>query len=352
MRTIYDPQYGNDVTSSVQSILASGRTFFTRFLFRFQVLGFWFNNPQNNFVDFTYTTDFPIIVYKYQTTAVGANPLGPYSGGVLVNSGDVFLPERIEVSGSFQYEVGFADHPVEVTWYIDDEVNYMGNSRQPFNQVLTPPNLTLKQAMISGAFNEAPFWIHQAIFTSDPRTGGTFIGTVLMWRGYIRKVTPTRNALVLSISSLMDVFQQVQIPTQTLLPNCRAVPFLPAPGGTYSGNKTTWTGIDSVVSPTAVTFLWGPGTHILTDALKDYYMAFTSNSAGGILPWGTGMPPAPFWRIRGNDDNNSNTGLVTVRFYEPPIIPVSVSDIIVYGQTSQTGTPPGFPYIPPPEFAV
>lgn len=346
MRTILDPFSGADVTSSVQTILQSGRNFFTRYLFRFQVLGFWFTNATNNFVDFCFTNEFPIFVNKYQATATGAIQLGSYSGGVNQANGDVFFPEPIEVSGSLEYGIGFQDHPVEVTWYIDDAVTYTGNSLFPINNVMTPPNLTMKQAMIMGAFNEAPFWIHQALYTADPRLGGTFIGTVLMFRGYIRKVIPTKNSLILSIVSLMDVFQQVQVPTQIFTPNCRAVPYIPAAGGTYAGH---WTRVNTLTSPTQISFDTGFGGSIPQNALRDYYVGFTSNITGGVVPWSTGNPPAPFWRIRGNDAGGST---VNVYFYEPPIIPVIPSDIPVMGQTGHTGNPPGFPYIPPPELAV
>lgn len=348
MKTIYDPFSGADVTSSVQSFLLTQRTFFTRYLFRFQVLGFWFTNATNNFVDFAFTTDFPIFVNKYQVVATGASQLGSYSGGLLQSDGITFVPDQMELTGSLSYAIGFEDHPAEVTWFIDDSVNYSGNSGFALNTVQSPVNLTMKQAMLMGAFNEAPFWIHQALYTGDPTKGGTFIGTVLMFRGYIRKITPTKNSLILSLSSLMDVFQQLQIPTQTLLPNCRAVPFLPAVGGTYAGH---WVGVNTVVSPTQITFNIGATVSIPKDALKDYYVAFTSNITGGILPWSTGNPPAPFFRIRGNIATTSST-TVTCYFYEPPIIPVAPSDIPVMGQASLTGLPKGFPYVPPPELNI
>lgn len=348
MRKIYDPFTGADVTTSVQSTLASGRTFFTRFLFRFQVLGFWFNNATNNFVDFCFTTDFPIFVNKYQILATGSGQLGPYSGGILQTTGDVFIPDNFQINGSFNYSIGFQDHPLELTWFINDTIDYAGNSGFPLSSAQSPSSLTMKRAMLMGAFNECPFWVHQAIYTSDPRTGGTFIGTVLMFRGYIRKIIPTSSALILSITSLMDAFQQAQIPTQVITPNCRAVPFLPAAGGTYAGH---WTSIAGIVSPTQITFNIGATLSIPQDALRDYYIGFTSNIAGSVLPWGTGFPPAPFFRIRGNDATTSSTQ-VNVYFYEPPIIPISPSDIPVMGQSSQTGLPKGFPYVPPSEYSV
>lgn len=348
MRTIFDPNSGTDVTNTVQNTLLAGRTFFTRFLFRFQVLGFWFTNATNNFVDFAFTTDFPIFVNKYQVGASGSSQLGSYSGGVNQANGVTFLPDQMEITGTLNYSIGFEDHPVEVTWYLDDSINYKGNSNTALNAVQSPTNLTMKQAMIMGAFNETPFWIHQALYSSDPTKGGTFLGTVLMFRGYIRKVSPTKNSLILSIASLMDVFQQVQIPTQTFTPNSRAVPYLPAVGGTYAGH---WISIASIISPTQITFNTGTVASIPQDALKDYYIGFTSNISGGVLPWGTATPPAPFWRIRGNIATSSSA-VVTVYFYEPPIVPGSPSDIPVMSQTNQTGLPHGFPYIPPPELAI
>lgn len=348
MRSIYDSITGNDVTSTVQAELLAGRTFFTRYLFRFQVLGFWFTNGQNNFVDFAFTTDFPIFVNKYQVGAVGAVQIGPYSGGVLQNTGITFLPDQFDLTGALDYSIGFEDHPAEVTWYIDDTKNYTGTSSSALNAVTSPSGLTMKQAMIMGAFNEVPFWIHQALFSGDPTKGGTFLGTVLMFRGYIRKVVPTKNSLILSIASLMDVFQQTQIPTQTFTPNCRAVPFLPAAGGTYAGH---WSSVATITSPTQITFNIGATLSIPEDALRDYYIGFTSNVGGGVLPWGTGVPPAPFFRIRGNVATNTSS-TVTCYFYEPPIVPATPSDIPVMGQASQSALPHGFPYIPPPEYSV
>jgi hypothetical protein len=348
MRSIYDSTTGNDVTSSVQSTLLAGRTFFTRYLFRFQVLGFWFTNATNNFVDFAFTTDFPIFVNKYQVTATGATQLGSYSGGILQNNGVTFFPDQFDITSSIDYDIGFADHPVEITWYIDDTRNYSGNSGTGLNAVTSPNGLTMKQAMLMGAFNEAPFWIHQALYTADPTKGGTFLGTVLMFRGYIRKVVASKNSLILSITSLMDAFQQTQVPTQTFTPNCRAVPFLPAAGGTYAGH---WVSIASVTSPTQITFNIGATLSIPEDALRDYYIGFTSNIGGGVVPWGTATPPAPFWRIRGNPSTTSSS-TVTCYFYEPPIVPASPSDIPVMGQTSLAGSPKGFPYIPPPELSI
>lgn len=349
MRVIYNPTSGADVTSSVQASMLASRSFFIRYLFRFQCLGFWFTNATNNFVDFCYTTDFPIHVDKYQIVATGSGQLGSYSGGVLQTDGDNFLPEVIQISSALEYKVGFEDHSVDVTWFINDTLDYQGNSGNSLTSVLSPSGLTLKQALLMGSFNECPFWIHQAIFSGDPRRGGTFLGTVLMFRGFIRKVTSSRNAVVLSLASLMDVFQQSQIPSQILTPNCRAIPFLPAAGGTFAGH---WTGVQTINSPTSVTFNIGSSVTIAEDVLRDYYIGFTSNVGAGVLPWGTATPPAPFWRVRGNADNGGPSTTVTVYFYEPPIIPQIPSDIPVMAQTSNSGNPPGFTHVPPPEYGI
>lgn len=347
-RIIYDPISGADVTTTVRTTLTTTRTLFIRWLFRFQCQLFWDSNTVGTLVDFAFTDDFPIFINKYQTQSIGAAQLGTYTGRAITTpNGVTFVPEPMEID-KLDYGIGFEDHPVDVTWYIDDSKQYnAANTSSGVYLALSPQNLTMKQAMCMGAFNEAPFWIHQAIYSDDPSRGGTFLGTTLMFRGYIRKVTPTKNSLVLSLASLMDVFQQVQLPPQIIMPNSRAVPFYPAAGGTYAG---VWFSLITVISPTVIQFqrFAASPAAVPQSGLRDYWFNFTTTT--GTNPWQSSFVPGPSWRVQDNDVSSGNT--VVVYFYEPPVIPGTVGGINVYGQLSLTSVsnPPGFPYVPPPEY--
>lgn len=349
MRKIYDPTSGSDVTTAVQASISSTRSLFTRWLFRFQSVDFWGYNPYLDNATFSFSNDFPIFVNKAQIGATGATQLGRYSQGSLVVAGETFIPTQMQIE-KLEYSIGFEDHPVDVTWYIDDAVDYKADLNQGLSACQSPANMTLKKAFLMSAFNEVPFWIYQALFSDDPAKGGLFYGTVLMFRGYIRKVTETRNGIVLSLASLMDVFQQVQIPTQTIMPNCRAVPYIPGAGGTYAGDYFAITAINN---PTSITFQINiiNNATVPENALRDYWMNFCGATFAGQQAWGSGQPSAPSWRIRGNTFcNNANS--ITVFFYEAPIIPVNPGSINIYGQFSLSTKPQGFPYVPPPEYNI
>jgi hypothetical protein len=349
MRSIYDAASGADVTATVQAALRSSRTLFTRWLFRFSTMNFWSTNPFGDYVNFAFTNEFPIKVNQYQVKATGAEQIGSWYEGAQQSDGILFRPEAIEFD-KIDYSIGFKDHPVTVTWYIDDDEDYYGDSLAQIglSAALNPPNLTLKKAMLNGAFNEAPFWIHQALFSDDPAHGGTFYGTTLMFRGYIRKVTAAKNKLEISIASLLDVFQDVQIPTQTITPDTRSGPYVPAAGGLYTGS---WYDVYAIVSPTEIIFQPSlSATSFPQDALRDYWMTFVVDTSSSGSIWKSGYSPAPAWRIKGNDASSSSP-YVTVYFYEPPVIPVS-PNLSLFGQVSLSGLPYGFKYVPPPEYNI
>lgn len=349
MRTIYDPTSGADVTATVQTALRSSRNLFTRWLFRFQSVIFWGYNPYLDDATFSFSNDFPIFVNMAQVGAAGSFQLGTWknSGSHFTKYGETFIPTQMQIE-KLEYGIGFEDRPVDLIWYIDDSIDYAGDSAFGLSAALSPPNMTLKKAFIMGAFNSCPFWIYQALFSDDPSKGGTFYGTTLMFRGYLTEVKATSSGLVLSLSSLMDVFQQVQVPTQTIMPSSRVAPFIPGAGGTFA---TEFVSIHQIVSPTQIIFqpnIIGNVTYAQDD-LRDYWMNFSSASYAGIPSYGTGRPAAPSWRILGNDAV-TNGPYVTVYFYEAPIIPNNPADCNVYGQVGLSAKPYGFPSVPPPDY--
>jgi hypothetical protein len=350
MRKIYDVN-GTDVTSTVLASLQAGNSFVFAKLFRFLVMNFWDYNPYGQYENFTFTdAGFPIFINQYQAFASGVSQLGTWTGGAMNADGLMFIPETMNC-GTLEYAVGFEDHPVDVTWPMDDTKKYESGICMP--NALNPPNLTLKTAFALGAFSECPFWIHQAIFDNFPSQGGSLLGTTLLFRGYIRTATVTRTSLKLGIASLMDVFQQIQVPTQTITPNDRSVPYAPAAAGEPGG-----TNIDlvTVLSLTSLNLHSNFGSFSLAkDALKDNWMTFQPaiiSYPRDLLP-GPGLPPPPMWRIRGNDA--SSTGDLVVYFYEPPIVPANTLSPLInwFGQAPLGGTSaPGFPFVPPPEVST
>lgn len=352
MRSIYDPITGGDVTSTVHSLLRNSKTFVTFTLFRFQCMIFWDYNPYGNLGDFVFTdAPFPIFVQKYQ---VGANAssvtdLGYYHNGTLTPAGAIFLSDTMECQ-QLEYDIGFKDHPVQITWPIDDSVAYgvwvgsfVGEHETFLNGATSPVNLTLKRALMLGAFREAPFWIHSAIFSDFPSNGGSFLGTTLMHRGVIRKATANRSNIKLEIASLMDVFQQTQIPTQTLTPNNRALPYIPVAASPYGGD------FGFVSATNEQTILFSTAETIAQDALRDSWMMFQTTPASGT-GYFTGRVSAPGWKIAGNEASTGSQ--VTVYFAAPPVIGGFPVLINVFTQLGTSGGAVGFPYIPPPEFSA
>jgi len=55
-----------------------------------------------------------------------------------------------------------------------------------------------------------------------------------MFRGFIRKTAATASQMKISLASLLDVFQSVQIPTQTITPNNRTLPYIPVAVSPYA----------------------------------------------------------------------------------------------------------------------
>lgn len=355
MRRIFDPTSGTDVTSTVQAALQANRTLYTAYLYRFVIMDCWTYNPSGTYTNFCYTSgDFPIAVSYYQIDASAtAKEIGKYSGESIATPGCTFLPERI-AHDKLAYKIGFEDNPVELSWWMDDTQSYAGDDGVPLSGATSPANLTLKQALWLGAFKECPLWIHSALFTDAPSKGGTFLGTALMFRGYIRKVDTTRSTLKLGLASLMDVFNQVKVPTQTITPQNRAMAVLPiavAPSGGAAVDSI------SVNNPTSITLHSNFGTFSWTEnQLRDCWMSFVPFIDGASYPTGWlppyGLPPPPVFRISGNTAGGS--GAITLYFYKPPIVPGGggIPLPTVFGQNPNSGTGAGFLYVPPPEYSV
>lgn len=171
------------------------------------------------------------------------------------------------------------------------------------SNVQSPVNTTLRQTLLAGCFQESPFWVHQALFTDNPRNGGTFLGTTLMFRGFLRKVESTQSSLQLTVASLMDVFQSVQVPTQTITPNNRDVPYFPA--APYTGGLSFFAIFPpagfSVINPTHLQ--WSVGGTTAENALQDCWCSFNpALQANTGFQYRSGLPMSPAFRVRGNSD--------------------------------------------------
>jgi hypothetical protein len=359
VRKIYSPTNGSDVTSTVQSYLQEGGAPVTAFLYSFQCQDFWGYNPYGVYAAFCYT-DFEAnlgITYAQMgpvgSTALTAAFFGPQGPPALPI---VFKADNIAFD-KLSYKIGLDDNPVEVNWAMNPGWSY---SAQEYSGGTTigwsnpsaasyPTNLTLKQALTMGAFTECPFWIHEAIFTDFPDRGGTFLGTSLMFRGFIRKTSSSFSTLKISLASLMDVFQSVQIPAQTITPNNRSLPYIPLAVSPYNDN-----GLFSHYSAPAFpapTVLQIDTTYgIPLNALQDSWINWTPAAFAGYVPYRSGFPTAPSWRIQGN---TAGAGTIEIYLYEPYIFPGNYGGFNIWAQQNTTGGPAaGFLYLPPPEFSA
>jgi hypothetical protein len=352
MRRIYNPSTGADVTSVVQGYLTSGQTFVFADLYSFFTVDFINANPDGGSAWWTYADSaFPIFVKQFQ---IGWLPgsyvpkmaqLGPLqTNGTNLAIGLTFQPEVIS-HNNLTYEVGFSSNPVEVTWAIDETKSYgpwswsgVLSQITPVSNCLWPHNLTLKQAMLLGIFDMVPFWVHRAIFYPDfPTRGGSFVGTTLLHRGYLKTVAGSTDNVKIKIDSLMQVFQDTQVPVQTIMPNSRSMLFVPAPAG----------GI-SLTNPVAVNALDITVTGTLAqNQLTDYWISFCPG--GGVLQnFTSGNPLPPLFRVRGNSATSGGTA--TINFYEPYVMGNSpVVNLYGQNQFSNTLGAPGFPYVPAAE---
>lgn len=287
--------------------------------------------PANLFMT---SAPFPIKVANLQVTA------GP-TGVQTVNAN--FLPASIARS-SFDYEIGFSDQTVDVTWLVDDsiQINNLGWG--------------FKWALLSGYFDEYPWYIHRAIFTDLPSNGGTLLATTLMWRGFIRDAKADRSQVTITLASLLDIFQQTQVPTQVIQPGSRMPPFFPAGNASVIGGSLGGS-FSSFSTPMDIQFntLAGPFAPISDHALAGAYL--TSVNAPPPV-WKAAQSGAPFAQIfRLRDNVTDIAGILHIYPYEP-INPVSLlgnfgsTYINVYFQSAiglAGAVAAGFPFVPPPE---
>jgi hypothetical protein len=375
LRTIYSPTDGSDVSASVRSVLLATQQPVLCNLYSFCARQFWSYNPFNYIALWTFTDfDVPIsldYVQLYNTGAVllsninnpGVNRT-TYVPGNTSGTAVTFLPRWKSGSqdGGFKhsgltYEVGLAANDVDVTWFLDDNVDYFSG---PFNNIpnypalINPPVsiLSMRQAMaFYRAFDDCPFWIHRAIFSDFPKNGGTLLGTTLMWRGFIRKTEAAADYLKISLGSLMQILQDTPVPSQLIQPNARTNPYLPNPN--LAGST-----IGPYPGPGTITRI-GPKTYtvsctgtVAANQLVDCWVCFWP--AGGYTNFApqSGLPPmaTPGWRIQSN--TASSGGHLNITFYDPPIVPGNVENINLYSPNSQNVGAPGWPYVPPPEAAT
>ena len=355
MRAIFDPTTGADVSSTVRSFLQSGGKLVSSYLYSFMCFNWWDDNPFGNYASFCFTdAEVPLFLKYAQLTPNGASQLGCWGGSpaTLHPTGLTFIADRI-THDKLSYGIGFEDKPVEITWAMDASRLY---SAAMYNTSLSAPywsavsnasypvGLTLKQALVMGVFTEAPFWIHSALFTDFPRLGGEFLGTALMFRGFIRKTTSTQSVLKISLASLLDVFQSIHVPTQTLTPNNRSLPYIPVAVSPYAGT------FSSPVFINPLQLQIHTSAAIPANALQDCFISLNPATSSGFSIFKSGYPTSPTFRIQGN---SAGAGTIMVYFYEPYIWPATASEINLYAQQTSAGGPiAGFLGLPPPEFSA
>lgn len=329
---------GADVSSTVQTFLLGGGVSGTVpmcDLFWLQYINPSVNSlvPTNLFLA---GASYPVSVNNLQVTA------GP-NGVKTVNA--VYKPTKGISRGAMNYEVGFKDQTCDITWNIDDSI-HIGTLSWGF-----------KHALVAGYFDEYPFWIHQAIFSDI--NAQVLIGTTLKWRGFIKDVKADRGKVIVTIASLLNIFQGVQIPSQVIQPGSRLPSYFPAGnasvvGGSLGGTfMVASTPMDLQFDTTA-----SPFAAIADHALRDCYLTSVNNGPPNWKAAQSGVPFAPVFRIR---DNVTTVGICHLYPYEPidPVnmlgFPGGVAFINFYFQneTNKTGAiAPGFPTVPPPETGV
>lgn len=191
------------------------------------------------------------------------------------------------------------------------------------------------------AVNTSGLWATSTVQAKDPY----LVGTTLMYRGFIRETEATPEYLKIKLGSLMQIIQDLQVPTQLIMPGNRDVQFLPSPSVSGSILVSPIT----VVAPNVIQFV--ANATITQNQYQDCWMNFQPTVANAKWAPQNGLPPVsiPGWKIQSNTAGSSGA-TITVIFYDAPIIPSSPSAINIYSQTE--GVVPGFPHIPPPEVSL
>lgn len=330
-RRYYDGT-GVDNTTTVVSFIQGGGVNETLV----QADTFWFQyiNPSVNSLTptslFMTSAPFPIKVPNLQVTA------GP-AGVKTVNAN--FLPSRIS-RANLEYAVGFQDQAIDITWFVDDTIHF-GSLGWGF-----------KWALVSGYFDEYPWWIHRAIFTDIPSNGGVLLGTTLMFRGFVRGIKTDRSQVIITLGSLMDIFQQTQVPTQVIQPGSRLPPFFPAGNASVIGGSL---GAHFDIGSTPMDLQFSGGGGSADHALRDAFLTSVNNPPPVWKTAQSGSPFAPIFKIR---DNITIAGVLHIYPYEP-INPLTLigspgasgfTNIYFQSPIGLAGAiAAGFPYVPPPE---
>lgn len=322
MRVVYDTS-GADVTTSVQNYLKANRTLLLYDLFWLRSWRFWSYNPSSQFTDMFYTSaPFPIKVAKLQS--------GP---NAIATENATFLPARID-RGKLDYKIGLDDQSLDVNWYLKE------------TEAIFPGPPTFKQALLAGFFQDAPLWVHQAIFTADR----VLLGTTLKFRGFVQNAELAVDHIKLTLSSLMHVFQTVKVPTQLIQPGNRTPGFVPAgqfvaPNGPLAGSTQT-----DVLFGDIIGVAWPIPDH----SLRDGYVIAAGNLS--FTAPTNNSPPPLFFRIRDNITNDTpNLSNLHVYPYEPTLVDPLSLGVAMWIQDSLLNSgsgAPGFPLVPVPETAV
>lgn len=334
MRTVYD-NTGADITATAKTTMFNATTLPLADLFWFS-----FVSPGDpalfghiKYTDmFVTSAPYPVGVAKLQAT--------PGSSGV-VTINATYLPANI-ARGTLTYEVGLSDQTCEVTWFVDDTIT------------LTNVTWGLKWALVSGYLDDSPVWIHRGIFTpnSNPNLPPTLVGTSLMWRGFIRDCKVDRGQVVITLASLIHIFQQVQVPSQTVQAGSRLPPFAAAGNGSVIGGSLGCV-FESASTPIDLQFTAGAPTP--DHAMRDAIILSINEPPPNVHYAQSGKPQPQVFRIR---DNVNISGVLHVYPYEPinPLTlignPNSSPQYINFFLQSDIGSgsvAPGFPLVPTPE---
>jgi len=348
MRTVYDTN-GNDVTSSVAAAMFSATVMPICDLYWFRYVGPHLTTsgfPPTLFVHNLFMTSgpFPVAVNKVQQSA------GP-NGVATVNA--TYLPTRLK-RGPLEYEIGLKDNSLDVTWYVDDS--------QTLSDSAGTVAWGFKWALLQGYLDECPMYIHKAIFSpaATPNGQPTLLGTTLMWRGFVRDVQADRGQIVITLGSLMHLFQNIQVPTQTIQPGNRMPPYLAASNPIEISYLLGLVGVLPTTTPTDIQL--NPVGNYADHSLRDYFLTNVQlpNPYSYVAINNSPQPWA--FRIRDNiTDNNPSTHTMHVYPYEPidpvtlvvnPNILPSLSEFVVYAPASLSGGQPGFNALPPPEVTL
>lgn len=340
MRFYYDID-GNDVSATVRDFLKSRGAgglglVDVRELFWMQVHNFWqVGGAVANYDFFLTSASAPLRVNKVQTT-----PADFYTPATPA----IFAPTAIQRDSSFTYVIGFQVNTVDVVWMMQNDSPTMaslpgGSGHAPYS------NYPLKWMFSAGYFRDCNFNIYQAVMLDKD----TVLGITLKWRGVLRTIVADVAGMRLTSTSLLDVMQKVQVPTQMIGPGSRVPAYTPGyiyaqPTGPIAGSTT-----QELLFTSAI----GGGPWPIPDGqLRDGFTI--AGSTFTVSAPDNGAPPFLYYRIR---DNFTVGGVLHVLLYEPILTdPSNVEDnFYLQWPIDSTGIgdgAPGFDIVPPPDTGV